>query len=232
MTTLQGSTVLVTGANGGLGREFVRQSLERGARRVWASARRPEPSADERVTPLELDVASSASVRAVAETASDTTIVINNAGISGGSPIATATMDEVRRIFDVNVFGALEVAQTFGPVIAGNGGGAIVDVHSALSWLARAGAYSASKAALWSITNSLRLELREQGIQVLGAHLGYADTGMTAGLDVDKADPADIVAAILDGLEAGEHEVLADDTSRRVRAALSAPLPALYPELG
>ena len=102
---------------------------------------------------------------------------------------------------------------------------------SALSWLARAGAYSASKAALWSITNSLRLELQAQGTQVLGAHLGYADTPMTEGLDVAKADPADIVAAIYDALESGEHEVLADAVSVTVKAAVSQPLPVLYPEL-
>jgi NAD(P)-dependent dehydrogenase (short-subunit alcohol dehydrogenase family) len=231
VTTLQNATVLVTGANGGLGREFVRQSLERGARRVWAAARRTSFSEDARVMPLELDVTSSASIRAAADRATDATIVVNNAGIAGGSPIATASIEEVRRVFDVNVFGALEVAQAFAPVLAANGGGALVDVHSALSWLARSGAYSASKAAIWSITNSLRLELRGQGTHVLGAHLGYADTPMTARLDVEKADPAEIVAAILDGLEQGEHEVLADDTSRMIRSRLADPLPALYPEL-
>jgi NAD(P)-dependent dehydrogenase (short-subunit alcohol dehydrogenase family) len=116
-------------------------------------------------------------------------------------------------------------------VSARNGGGALVDVHSALSWLARPGAYSSTKAALWSVTNSLRLELAAQGTQVVGAHLGYTDTPMTARLDVDKSDPRDIVAAIYDGLEAGDHEVLADDTSRLVKRALSQPLEALYPEL-
>ncbi|WP_461963285.1 SDR family NAD(P)-dependent oxidoreductase [Curtobacterium sp. 24E2] len=104
-------------------------------------------------------------------------------------------------------------------------------MHSALSWIALAGAYSASKAAFWSITNSLRLELTPQGTQVVGAHLGYTDTGMTAGLDVEKSDPADIVRLIWDAVEAGEHEVLADQVSRDVRAGLSAPLTALYPAL-
>ena len=123
------------------------------------------------------------------------------------------------------------MAQAFAPVLAKQGGGALVDVHSALSWLARPGAYPSTKAALWSVTNTLRLELAGQGTQVVGAHLGYADTPMTARLDVAKADPRDIVAAIYDGLEAGEQEVLADDVSRWVKQNLSRPLTALYPEL-
>jgi NAD(P)-dependent dehydrogenase (short-subunit alcohol dehydrogenase family) len=232
MTSLQNATVLVTGANGGLGAEFVRQAIARGATRVWATARSPKFSDDARIMPLELDVTSPESIRAAAERASDTTIVVNNAGVSGvRGPILEAQLDDVRRLFDTNVFGALQVAQTFAPVLAANGGGALVDVHSALSWLARGGAYAASKAAFWSLTNSLRLELQGQGTQVVGAHLGYTDTPFIANLDVEKADPADIVAAIYDGLEAGEHEVLADETSRSVRAALSQPLEALYPEL-
>ncbi len=230
MTSLQDATVLVTGANGGLGTEFVRQALDRGARRVWATARTPKPSDDARVTPLELDVTSSESIRAAAERAGDTTIVVNNAGIGGAGPLLTASLADVRRLFDTNVFGALEVAQAFAPVLAANGGGALIDVHSALSWLGRGGAYAATKAAFWSLTNSLRLELRAQGTQVLGAHLGYTDTPMTAALDVAKEDPADIVAAIYDGLEAGELEVLADETSRQVKAGVSQPIPVLYPE--
>jgi NAD(P)-dependent dehydrogenase (short-subunit alcohol dehydrogenase family) len=140
----------------------------------------------------------------------------------------------VRRLFDTNVFGALEVARAFAPVLAANGGGALVDIHSVLSWLGRGGVYSATKAAFWSLTNTLRLELREQGTQVLGAHLGYTDTPLTSWLppEVPKADPAVIVSAIYDALEAGEHEVLADDISRDVKAGLSQPLEVLYPELG
>ena len=233
MTALQHATVLVTGANGGLGTEFVSQALDRGARRVWATARRPRFSDDARVMPLELDVTSPESIRAAAGRAADTTIVVNNAGIGGErGRLLDTPIDGVRRLFDTNVFGALEVAQAFAPVLAANGGGALVDVHSVLSWLGRGGAYSATKAAFWSLTNTLRLELQAQGTQVVGAHLGYTDTPLTAWLtDVEKADPAVIVAAIYDGLEAGEHEVLADDVSRQVRAGLSQPLAALYPEL-
>ncbi len=233
MTAISGSSILVTGANGGLGTEFVRQALERGAQRVYATARTPRTSDDPRVHPLVLDVTSGASIREAATLSSDVTIVINNAGVGGArTPLVETPMDEVRRLFDTNVFGALEVAQVYAPILAANGGGALVDIHSVLSWLARGGAYSATKAAFWSITNSLRLELRAQGTQVVGAHLGYTDTPLTAWLQgVEKADPAVIVGTIYDGLEAGEHEILADAISRDVKAGLSHPLTALYPEI-
>jgi NAD(P)-dependent dehydrogenase (short-subunit alcohol dehydrogenase family) len=231
MTQLADSVVLVTGANGGLGTEFVSQALQRGARRVYATARTPRAWKDERVVPLALDVTDSASVAAAAAAAADTTVVINNAGVSAGRSLLTMPLDEVRAAYETNVFGPIAVAQAFAPILARNGGGALVDVHSALSWLARPGAYPSTKAALWSVTNSLRLELAGQKTQVVGAHLGYADTPMTTGLDVDKADPRDIVSAIYHGLEAGDQEVLADDVSRRIKQALSQPLTALYPEV-
>jgi NAD(P)-dependent dehydrogenase (short-subunit alcohol dehydrogenase family) len=231
MTQLAGSVVLVTGANGGLGTEFVRQALARGAGRVYATARKPQAWDDSRVVPLALDVTDAASIAEAAATAADTTIVISNAGGPGGSSLLTMPLDQVRAVYETNVFGPIAVAQAFAPVLARNGGGALVDIHSALSWLAQPGAYPSTKAALWSVTNSLRLELAGQGTQVVGAHLGYTDTPMTAGLDVAKADPRDIVAAIYDGLEAGEIEVLADDSSRWVKQQLSQPLTALYPQL-
>jgi NAD(P)-dependent dehydrogenase (short-subunit alcohol dehydrogenase family) len=231
MTSLHNATVLVTGANGGLGTEFVRQALARGAARVYATARTPATWHDARVVPLTLDVTDPASIAAAADAAQGVSIVVNNAGATVAGGILDTPMGEVRALFETNVFGPLEVARAFAPVLARNGGGALIDIHSALSWLARGGVYSATKAALWSVTNSLRLALIGQGTQVVGAHLGYADTPMTANVTAPKADPADIVAAILDALEAGEHEVLADETSRRVKSALSSPLSVLYPEL-
>jgi len=232
MTTLQNSVVLVTGANGGLGREFVAQALARGATRVYATARTPQAWDDARIIPLALDVTDAASVTAAAAAASDVTVVVNNAGATIAGTILDAPLDDVRGLFETNVFGPLAVARAFAPVLAANDGGALIDIHSALSWLGRGGVYSATKAAFWSITNSLRLALLEQGTQVVGAHLGYTDTPMTANVTAPKADPVDIVAAIYDGLEAGEHEVLADDTSRQVKGALSLPLAVLYPEIG
>lgn len=231
MTKLAGSVVLVTGANGGLGTEFVRQAVARGARRVYATARKPRTWDDDRVVPLALDVTEPASVAAATAAAGDTTIVINNAGVSARGSLLATPLEQVRAVYETNVFGPLAVAQAFAPVLEKNGGGALVDIHSALSWFSTTGAYPSTKAALWSVTNTLRLELAAQGTQVVGAHLGYTDTPLTAGLDVDKEDPRDIVAAIYDGLEAGDYEVLADDTSRRIKQNLSQPLTALYPQL-
>ena len=231
MTEVNGAVVLVTGANGGLGAQFVSQAIARGARTVYASARTPHAWPDARIIPLRLDVTDAASVEAAAAEASDVSILVNNAGVGGARSLMSSSVEDVEDVFATNVFGALRVAKAFAPVIARNGGGAVVDVLSALSWLATSGGYSASKAALWSITNSLRLELAPQGIQVVGAHLGYTDTPLIAGLDVEKNDPADVVAAIWNAVEAGEHEVLADAASRNIRAALSGPLENLYPQL-
>ena len=227
---IKGSVVLVTGANGGLGEQFVAQALERGATKVYASARSPRQWNDARVIPLPLDVTDAASVAAAAATASDTTIVINNAGISAPAPIAG---DEavLRTIMETNFFGALAVARDFASVLGTNGGGVLLNVHSVLSWIGLAGAYSASKAALWSATNSLRLELAPQGTLVVGLHLGYTDTPMTAGIDAPMNDAADVVRSAYDGIEAGEYEVLADQLSIDVKQGLAAPIIGLYPQL-
>lgn len=239
--SLENSTVLVTGANGGLGTQFVQQALERGATKVYATARHPRDWADSRIVALPLDVTSASSVDAAAEAAPDTTIVINNAGVSRiPDRILTDDMSLIRDTFEVNFFGALAVARTFAPVVTANGGGAFLHVHSVLSWVVGDpsgqagghGAYSASKSALWSATNSLRLALLGQGIHVLGLQLGYTDTAMTADIaDDDKEDAADIVRIAYDGLAAGEYEVNADDRSRRTKQALSAPIDRLYPQL-
>ena len=227
---VSGSVVLVTGANGGLGEQFVAQALERGAAKVYATARTPKEWNDPRVVPLRLDVTDDASVAAVAETASDTTLVVNNAGITELAPISGDSVP-LRTIFETNFFGALAVAREFAPVLAKNGGGALLNVHSVLSWIGLAGAYSASKAALWSATNSLRLELAPQGTLVTGLHLGYTDTPMTVGVDAPKNDPADVVRDAYEGIEAGEFEVLADQLSIDVKQGLAAPIVGMYPQL-
>ena len=231
MTSLQGAVVLVTGANGGLGTEFVHQALERGAAKVYATARTPREWNDDRVVALQLDVTDSASIAAVAARAGDTTVVVNNAGASAPSTMLDADLDDVRALFETNVFGPLAVAQAFAPVLTANGGGALVDIHSALSWYAAGNAYSATKAALWSITNSLRLELAPRGTQVVGVHLGYTDTPMIADLDVPKGRADDIVRRVYEGVEAGEHEVLADDTAVWAKSTLSRTVLEQYPQL-
>lgn len=218
---LAGSVVLVTGANGGLGQEFVHQAIARGAAKVYAAARRPREWGDDRIVGLELDVSDAASVEAAAAIADDVSVVVNNAGITGAPSLLASPMEDVVQAYETNVFGPIRVVRAFAPSLAAAGGGAIVDVHSALSWLAMPGVYSSTKSAFWGVTNSLRLELRAQGTQVVGAHLGFADTPMIAHLDVPKAVPADVVARILDVLEEGGDEALADETSIAVRAGLS-----------
>jgi NAD(P)-dependent dehydrogenase (short-subunit alcohol dehydrogenase family) len=140
-------------------------------------------------------------------------------------------VEDVRREFETNFYGPLLVTRAFVPVIERNGGGHILNVHSVLSWLGVAGSYSASKAALWSQTNSLRLDLRPRGIEVTGLHVGYVDTDMTAKIDAPKVTPESVAAQALDGIESGAFEVLADDLTRQVKDGLAADLAALYPQL-
>ena len=138
-----------------------------------------------------------------------------------------------RQEMEVNYFGVLNMVRAFAPVLGANGGGAIVNVLSVLSWLAlpSSATYSVSKSAAWSMSNALREALRGQGTQVLSLHVGFMDTDMTAGLNVPKSSPDDIARRVLDAVEAGESEVLADDVSRNVKAALSGDLTLLYPAL-
>ncbi|MDN3358288.1 SDR family oxidoreductase [Actinomadura sp. DC4] len=231
-TTLSGATVLVTGANGGLGVEFVEQALEGGAAKVYATARNPRNWEDPRVVALPLDVTSEESVAAAAAAAQDVDVVVNNAGVLRYSDnVLTDDFDDIRSTFETNFFGALHVARAFAPVVAANGGGAFINVHSVLSWVAGYNAYSASKSAFWSATNSMRVELAGQGTHVVGVHLGYTDTPMVSEVTDEKAAPADIVRAAYDGFAAGRYEVLADERSVNVKNALSGPLEDLYPQL-
>lgn len=221
--TISGSVALVTGANRGLGRHFAQQLLERGARKVYATARRPELVDLPGVEVLRLDITDPASVAAAAEAARDVTLVVNNAGISTGTDLLASDFAQVRLEMETNFFGPLQVVRAFAPVLAANGGGAVLNVLSAASWISFVGvnAYTAAKAAAWSLTNGVRLELAPQGTQVTGLYFGMTDTDMTAGWDVPKNDPADVVRAALDGLEAGRPEVLADDEARQAKAALA-----------
>ena len=229
---LYNRVVLVTGAAGGLGQEFVAQSLARGAAKVYAGARRDHDWEDPRVIPLRLDVTSPADIAAAAAAAQDTDLLINNAGVNGAPSLLTSSEEEIRATYETHVFGPLLLVRAFAPVLARNGGGALIDVHSVLSWLARPGAYAASKTALWGLTNALRLELADQKTQVVGAHLGYADTPLIAHLnDVDKSDPAVIVSRILDALEADDDEAIADDVSGQVKSILSGITTGTLPRL-
>jgi NAD(P)-dependent dehydrogenase (short-subunit alcohol dehydrogenase family) len=228
MTSLASAVVLVTGANGGLGTEFVRQALDRGAAKVYASARTPREWDDPRVVPLALDVTDAASVAAAAEAARDVTVLVNNAGIASVQPsLLETTDDEFRRLIETNVIGLHAITRALAPAIR-RAHGAVLNVASVASWRARGAlaAYGATKAAVWSMTDALRGELAPDGVQVVGLYLGFTDTPMTAGMDVPKGDPADVVREAYDGLESGGLEVLADDVTRQVRSGLSRVLTA------
>jgi NAD(P)-dependent dehydrogenase (short-subunit alcohol dehydrogenase family) len=232
MTSIKNAVVLVTGGSRGLGKALVEELYTRGAAKVYATARDPRTVTHPDAVPLALEVTDPASVRAAAAQAQDVTVLINNAGISlGASSFLDSPVDDVRREFETNFYGPLLVTRAFVPVLERNGGGHLLNVHSVLSWLGVAGSYSATKAALWSQTNTLRLELLPRGITVTGLHVGYIDTDMAADVDAPKSTPGDVAALALDGIEAGAYEVLADDRTRSVKAGLSADLTVLYPQL-
>jgi NAD(P)-dependent dehydrogenase (short-subunit alcohol dehydrogenase family) len=225
--SIAGSVALVTGGQRGIGKAFADELLARGAARVYVTAREPKPTDDPRLVPLALEVTDDASVAALAAEIKDVNIVINNAGAGGSGPLLSASIDDIKTVFDINVFGPIRIAQAFAPQLKANGGGALVDIHSALSWAAGAGAYGATKAAYWSVTNTLRGELEEQNTLVTGVHLGFTDTDLTKNVTAPKIAPSVVAKAALDGVEAGESEVLVDDASRYFKSKLSGPVEGL-----
>ncbi|WP_432943010.1 SDR family oxidoreductase [Kribbella sp. CA-253562] len=232
MTSLHGAVVLVTGGNRGIGKAVVDDLLGRGAAKIYATARKPEPSTDPRVVPVPLEVTDQASIDALVKAAPDVTVLVNNAGwdIPGNTYLETP-LDDLRHLMEVNFFGPLAVTRAFVPVIERNGGGHILNMLSGLSWVAYHGAYSATKAAFMLQTNAVRLELLGKGIGVTGLHMGYVDTDLTSAITAPKEKPADIAKAALDGVESGAHEVLADTTARGAKQAASADLTDVYAQL-
>ena len=218
---LVGTACLVTGGQTGLGAALVDELLEQGARKVYVASRRPQPVSDSRIIPLTLDVTDPARVGSVAELADDVSVVINNAGAYTNSHLLTAPAADLRQEFETNVLGPLWMARAFAPVLAAHGGGALLNVHSVLSWLSFGDGYSASKAAAWSVTNGLRALLAPAGTLVVGLHLGYIDTAMVAHMDVPKNDPRDVARHAVQGLLDDATEVLADDFTRTIKAALA-----------
>ena len=225
MTSLANQTVLVTGANRGMGREYVAQLLDRGVAKVYAAARDPRSIdvADPRVVPLQLDVTDAASVASASEAASDVSVLINNAGIARGTSVLHSDTSQLREEMETNLFGPLALASAFADRIAERSG-AIVNVASVLAWIPIGASYGVTKAALWSATDSMRLELGSRGVQVVGVYVGLVDTDMGAFADSPKSDPADVVRQVLDGIESGADEVLADEMTLVVRAQLNKPI--------
>jgi NAD(P)-dependent dehydrogenase (short-subunit alcohol dehydrogenase family) len=228
---IKGSTALVTGANRGLGLAYAKALLVAGARKVYAGARDPSSvPALQGLVPVKLDVGNAADIAAAAAACGDVDLVINNAGIIGDEPLlGTRGVEALHDVLDTNLHGVLSVSRAFAPILRANGGGALVNMLSALSWASLPGtsAYSVSKAAAWALTNGLRNELRGQGTQVVGVHAGYIDTDMVKSVDAPKTRPEDIAQAVMDGIEAGASEVLADDTAKHVKAGF-ARTPSLY----
>jgi NAD(P)-dependent dehydrogenase (short-subunit alcohol dehydrogenase family) len=230
---IDNAVALVTGGNRGIGLAFAQALLARGARKVYVGARDPAAVTLAGVHALRLDVTDAAQVAAAAAQAADVDLVINNAGVAQPGGFLAADSEEVaRRMFETNVFGVLRVSKAFAPVLKANGGGALLNVLSVGSWLngGELAAYSASKAAAWSLTNALRAELAPQKTLVVGLHMAYVDTDLTRGLDVPKTSPQDIVQRALDGLEAGAEEVLADPLTAQVRQGLGAVRPSYLPQ--
>jgi NAD(P)-dependent dehydrogenase (short-subunit alcohol dehydrogenase family) len=225
------SIALVTGANRGLGLSFAKALVEMGAVKVYAAARNPEAVTLKGVVPLKLDVTSDEDVAAVARAAGNVNLLVNNAGIARpGGFLADGAVEAAREQFEVNFVGPLRMTRAFAPILAKNGGGAIINVLSVASWMNGPGlaTYGVSKSAAWALTNGLRIELGQQGTQVVGLHAGFIDTDLARNVDAPKSSPEEIARTTLDALELGEGQVLADEITRQVHRGLSADPPAYF----
>jgi NAD(P)-dependent dehydrogenase (short-subunit alcohol dehydrogenase family) len=228
---IEGSVALVTGASRGIGRAFASALLAHGAAKVYAGVRQPADLNEPGLEPLLLDVTNQDHIEAAAARATDTTILINNAGIIAGPRLLKGSLDGARKEMEVNYLAPWAISRAFAPILAANGGGTLVNMLSAASWRANGliPGYAASKAAEWSLTNALRLGLRSQGTVVIGVHVGYVDTDATKALDVPKVTAQEVASKTMEAIIRDEPEVLVDDVSRRVRLLLSGPLEGLYP---
>ena len=225
---LSGSIALVTGANRGLGRAFVMALREAGCAKVYAAARRIESlTSDSVIEPTQLDITNAEHITSAAAICSDVNILINNAGVAGCTPsLGVSTTANARLEMETNYFGTLAMCRAFAPVLKRNGGGALVNVLSVVSWFnaPMQGTYCASKAAESSLTKAVRFELRAQGTLVVAVYAGYIDTDMAARMwgaeEFSKSSPAEIATRVLAGIEDGTEEVLTDERAQGVHSAL------------
>jgi NAD(P)-dependent dehydrogenase (short-subunit alcohol dehydrogenase family) len=219
---IKGCVALVTGANRGLGRAFSAGLLTAGAAKVYAAARDPSKLNVPGARAIKLDITNEAEVARAAEQCGDVSLLINNAGTASFTPLlGSASMDAARTEMETNYFGTLAMCRAFAPVLARNGGGAIVNVLSVVSWFNAPpqGSYCVSKAAEWSMTRGVRIEVRGQNTLVVAVHAGYIDTDMASHIPGPKTSPKDVVEATLRGIETGAEEILADERARTVKAA-------------
>ena len=231
---IEGSVALVTGANRGLGQVFARDLALRGAAKVYGAARHPEAVSGDGVTPIGLDITDPAQVAEVARQCPDVSLLVNNAGVMKASTFTESpSLDAARVEMETNYFGTLSMCRAFAPVLAANGGGALVNMLSVTSFYNNPldASYGASKSAAWSMTNGVRTELHHQGTLVVAVHASFIDTDMAALASGPKDSPESVVQQALDAVEAGQVEVLADERSRYVKASLPRDHELLYPPL-
>lgn len=230
MKQFEGKIALVTGANRGMGRAYVEALLVAGAAKVYAAARdigtvRDLATQDARVVPVALDVTKPETVAGAVSAAGDVTVLINNAGVAAFERLVGAeSIDPARLEMDVNYFGALNMIRAFAPVLDANGGGVIVNMASIVSFVnfPMIGSYSASKAAVHSLTQGSRAEFADRNISVVGVYPGPVDTDMSENLEMDKASPADVAQTVLESIEAGEEDIFPDPMSTELHQGLLA----------
>ncbi|MDX2211773.1 MAG: SDR family oxidoreductase [Oculatellaceae cyanobacterium bins.114] len=233
---IQGSVAFVTGANRGIGKAYIEALVQAGAHRIYAAARSIDTLGDvvaiapDRVVPIALDVTDADQVSAVAQTAQDVTLLINNAGVLGAGGLFTdKSVETAQWEMTTNYFGTLSMIRAFAPILRQNGGGAIVNLLSIASVVNVPvfSSYSASKAALYSLTQGARAELAQQGTQVVGVFPGPVDTAMSEAVPLDKIAPIEVANATLQAIAQGLEEVYPDAVSQSVFADLQAPLKAV-----
>jgi len=212
MTTITDNTVLVTGGNRGIGRALVSEALKRGARRVYVGTRKPVAHSDARITPVPLDVTDAAQIQQAVDHIGTLDVLVNNAGIALYDDLSDrATLE---RHLDVNLFGTYSVTQAFLPLLSASSGAVVNNLSvNALAPLPLIPAYSISKAAAFSLTQSLRPLLAARGVTVHAVLTGIVDTDMTRGLDAPKASPESVARAIFDGVENDEEDIFPDAMS-------------------
>jgi len=220
---IKGSTALVTGANRGIGQAYVHALLKRGVKKVYAAMRDVESFKKayafnlddyENVIPLiPLDITNEKQIADAALKADDVDLLINNAGVAHFTGLLDAkNLDSARHEMEVNYFGTLAKIRAFAPILKTNGGGAIVNLHSiaSLANFPVLGSYSASKAALYSLTQGVRAELTQQGTHVLGVYPGPIDTDMAKDFPMEKSSPEETALGTLDAIEAGQEDIFID----------------------